>query len=163
MKFHTLLFGFLFLSSSASAFSNSAQATSEKLGEWTLSCKSSLCYIHQSLVADNGKKAGIVASINVALMPKNMDVLSVRLGSNALKEAGIGIKIDNNKDIKAKILECNAQLCQTNIAIDEQMQKELTNGTLMQLVYLDKNSKKQITLPFGLKNYSKAYQALKNH
>ena len=156
MKIHALLLGLLLLPCVANA-------NTQKFGEWTLNCKSSLCYIHQSLVADNGQKAGIIASINVAAMPKNMDVLSVRLGSNALKEAGIGIKIDGNKDIKAKILECNQQLCQTNIAIDEQMQSELMAGSLMQLVYLDKNSKKQITLPFGLKNYSKAYQALKNN
>jgi len=156
MKIHALLLGLVLLPCVTNA-------NTQKFGEWTLSCKSSLCYIHQSLVADNGKKSGIIASINVARMPQHVDVLSVRLGSNASKEAGIGIKIDGHKDIKAKILECNQQLCQTNIAIDKKMQSELVAGSFMQLVYLDKGSKKQITLPFGLKNYSKAYQALKSH
>jgi len=149
------------------AFTNFAFASNQAnnpqpsgFGNWQLICDKKPCFINQSLIASNGKMSGIVGSLNVTRIQNDRTMLTIKLSKNALQSAGIGIKVDNNKDTRVKILGCDAKVCQTNVLVDDQLQSEFENGRALRIVYFDNNTKKQVTLPFTLNGYSEAFKAM---
>lgn len=132
----------------------------DTFGSWSHECKNAHCFISQVLVARKNKKIGVIGGVSVAIASKQQAVLTLRFNKNAKKEAGLGLKIDNNKAIRTKILNCDAKVCETNIVMDTQMIEELTSGKRLQVVFINNSTGKQTTLPFSLQGFAKAYGKL---
>lgn len=134
----------------------------ENFDSWSLSCKTSQCIISQMLLVKKEEVSGVVGGLTVTLLPKNQVLLTVRISYKANVKQGLGIKVDQNKNIRVNIGQCTNTACETNIMVDKQLLTEMNSGNILGVFFFNKDTGKQISLPFSLKGFSSAFQALKN-
>jgi invasion protein IalB len=128
---------------------------------WSLICgEHGNCSMSQLVAKDKSAKQ-ILMGVNVNYSVSNLfPVLMLRLPAKINKEAGVGIKIDNNKPIQVPVTQCNAKTCQSIIKIDDVLLNEMKNGKVG-MIALSLKSKKQLTLPVSFQGFSEAFTALK--
>lgn len=119
-------------------------------GAWSYECREARCFVSQSLLAKNGTKVGVVAGISIAKANRHGLIMTIRFSKLAELKAGIGLKVDDNKPIKTKILKCDAKVCETNVIMDSQLIQEMQQGKVLQVAYFNKKTRNQTTLPFSL-------------
>jgi invasion protein IalB len=137
-------------------------AKAENFDSWSLSCKTSPCIISQMLLVKKEETTGVVGGLTLTLLPKNQVLLTVRMSDKANTKQGLGIKIDKNKDIRVNIGECTKTACETNIMVDKQLLAEMNTGSILGVFFFNKDTGKQISLPFSLKGFNNAFIALQN-
>lgn len=128
-------------------------------GSWSVSCGTQNCAMTQMVAKDAaGKEVMLGVSINFAFK-SDFGIMIVRLPKIADKEAGLGIKVDENKAIRLPISSCSDIACQTIIKIDQALIDEFSSGKVAKYAYA-LNNKKQMILPISLDQFAAAYDEL---
>lgn len=138
----------------------SSVLAAEVFDSWSYECKANSCFASQLLLSKKGQKTGVVAGMSVALASKQRTILTLRFTNDAEKSAGVGLKIDNEKAIRTKILACDSKICETNIVMDEKLISEMLEGQVAQVAFMSQTTNKQITLPFSLQGFAPAFLKL---
>jgi invasion protein IalB len=162
MKNLLLTFIFLLVTLPSLQAASPAQAQSANYGSWSYECAKKPCFISQLLMVKKGEEARIAGGLSLLNLPKKQTLLSIRVSSLAAQKQGLGIKIDNNKDIRVAIEKCSQSHCEINILADNTLLSEMKSGKILGVFYINKKSQKQVSLPFSLQGFPEAYQQLKS-
>lgn len=140
--------------------------SSENYGSWSLVCPKTIgdetpCQISQ-VVANDPKGKKVILGISVYYFDStDKSVITFRLSSIAVREAGIGLKIDNGDEFRLPINKCDKKVCIATGLMDENMLAKFCNGTFCQLAFILPN-KKQMTVPVSLNGFENAFKNLKH-
>ncbi|MBL4830328.1 MAG: invasion associated locus B family protein [Aliivibrio sp.] len=162
MKNLLLTFIFLLVTLPSLQAASPAQVQPASYGSWSYDCTKKPCFISQILMVKKGEQASIAGGLSLLNLPKQQTLLTVRVSALAAQKQGLGIKIDNNKDIRVAIEKCNKTHCEINILADKKLLSEMENGRIIGIFYINKNSQKQVSLPFSLQGFPDAFQQLKS-
>ncbi|WP_137166551.1 invasion associated locus B family protein [Salinimonas lutimaris] len=127
---------------------------------WSLLCgEHGNCSLSQMVSKDPAGKH-IVLGVNVtyAISP-DFPVLQLRFPPNAMKTAGFGIKVGDDKPVQLPFSQCTDAACQAVVKMDEPLIKSMKNNSRMLVVYADAKQK-QKTLPVSLIGFAEGFTAL---
>jgi invasion protein IalB len=142
-------------------FSSFVSATSaENFGRWSLICgDSGNCSLSQIVASDPaGKNILLGANVNFAVS-REFPTLMLRMPPIIYPKSGVGIKVDDNKDIQVAISQCTKIACQSVIKIDDILLEEFKNGKNVQVAIAIKKEK-QLTLVLSLDGFNIGYEKL---
>lgn len=130
-------------------------------GSWSLECKNQRCFLSQMLMIKAGEKIGVAGGLSVAMTDQKRTILTLRFSKDARLKSGLGIKVDGNKALRAKIIGCDKKVCETNLMMDKTLISEMEAGKTMQVVFINDKTNKQVTLPFSLNGFKPAIDELR--
>lgn len=133
----------------------------EDFGAWSLICNDTeeRCAISQVVAIDpEANKVMMGVSVNYAEISED-PMLNIRFANQAVKGAGVGLKVDGHQPIQFPISDCNDKGCRASIWMDSQLIEEMRKGEVAVVAYL-LPPKKQVTLPVSLDGFSDAIDHL---
>ncbi len=132
-------------------------------GAWSLACaaqQKQRCSLSQVVATDPAGK-NVVLGVAVDLFDSaTVPTIHFRLSANALREAGLGMKIDETATLRLPIGDCDKQYCQANGRIDDQLMALMRAGKVIQVAFLTAQ-RKQVTVPVSLSGFDAAIDALR--
>ena len=139
--------------------------SSETYGSWSLICPQTTnddtpCQISQVVSSDPKGKKTILGISVYYFGSTDKSAITFRLSPIAVREVGIGLKIDNGDEFRLPINECNKQVCIATGSMDKEMLTKFFNGTFCQLAFILPN-RKQMTVPISLNGFEDAFKNLK--
>lgn len=113
------------------------------------------------VVATDPEAKKVVLGVTVDLRDaSNKPRIGFRMSAAAYRQAGVAIKIDDHKPIRAPFGQCDANLCEVQALVENDVLSWLKAGKLMQLAYfLDKE--RQATFPVSLNGFDQALTTLR--
>ena len=120
------------------------------------------CNIAQIVSLDpEGKK--VLAGVTVDFLDaRDVPTMRFRLTPAASKTAGIGIKIDDQPEMRLAINECNAKRCEATGRLPSNILKLWRTGKLAQLAFMESGGK-QVLVPISLAGFNAALSELRTH
>lgn len=155
------------------AASQGAEATpkvtlEKRFDSWHLSCavaqdnrgmSHERCMVSQMVAIDpKGKKVVLGLTVDYADSP-TVPTMRIRFSPAANRKAGIGIKIDNNPEMRLVINNCNAKRCESVGRLSPKVLKLWRSGKQAQLAFIVQGGK-QMLLPISLSGFDAAILAL---
>ncbi|TFW32480.1 invasion associated locus B family protein, partial [Massilia horti] len=120
------------------------------------------CMISQ-LVSVNPRARQVVLGLTVDFADSpEVPTLRARFSSNAVRKAGIGIKVDAQPDMRLPIGDCDALRCEAVGRMAQPVLKVWLSGKQARFAYL-MDGGRQIVLPVSLNGFGQALDALRQH
>lgn len=145
------------------------QATKEQRFEsWGLTCAvardekgdpSERCMISQVVATDRAQTKVVLGITIDYLDSPSVPTVRFRFSSAAKASAGIGVKIDNQPDMRLAITGCNPERCESVGRMAAPVLKLWRGGKRGQMAFLFQNGK-QVLIPFSLSGFRPALSAL---
>ena len=144
--------------------STAPQPASEerRYASWSLICGDPLlsnCSLSQIVARDpQGKKVVLGATVHidrVSMRPQ----LSLRQSPDALKEAGIGLKIEPGPEYRLPIAHCDTQVCEANGWLEGDLRRQLEHAKVAQVAFR-MNNRQQVLAPLSLQGLDQGLQEL---
>jgi invasion protein IalB len=144
----------------APALSQSTPTTTVH-GSWSVECsdQGKRCAATQKVATD---KAGQQTVLGVILEPaigKADAQLTFRMTNTAYVPAGAGIKIGNNKPLRAPISSCDDKVCEVRAWLTPELKRQMRTEKLMIFAYF-MDAKRQVSLPVSLNGFPAAMDQL---
>lgn len=140
----------------------------KRFSSWSLSCAVAQngrgkplerCMVTQVVAIDpKGKKVVLGLTVDYANSP-NIPTMRIRFSPGANRKAGIGIKIDNNPEMRLVINNCNTKRCESVGRLTPKILKLWRSGKQAQLAFIEQGGK-QMLLPISLSGFDAAISAL---
>lgn len=145
-----------------------AEAASSVHGAWSVDCEGragkaqATCVASQKVATDpEGKKVVLGVIVETATGDKKPRI-AFRMTSQAYKQAGIAIKIDDHSPARLKIEVCDEKVCEARGWLTDVLLQQMREGRLLRFAfYID--SKNQITYPVSLDGFGAAFDALRDN
>lgn len=133
-------------------------------GAWSVECKphsggpEKICVASQLVSADKEGKQVVLGVMVTPTSGQALPHILFRFRPDANREAGAGVKIDDQEAFRVPISQCDTLICEVRSIMPETLLKQMQGGKLMQFAIFIGNQ--QQTFPVSLNGFGKAYMAL---
>lgn len=141
-----------------------------RFSSWGLSCEEDQglkdaapkkCAISQIVTTDL-KSGGVLLGVTVNFLDSpTVPTIHFRFSPTAKPAPGIGVKIDEQAEMRLPISDCNAQRCEASGRLVSDVLKLFQAGRVAQVAFIAENDK-QVTIPLMLNGFDIALAALNN-
>lgn len=156
------------LCAAVTAMSASGQVGPDRrFGAWGLRCATAeadratqRCYVSQSvgLTRDGGN---VVLGVSVDHFDSpTVPTIHFRFTTLADRPSGIGVKIDQNEDLRLPIADCNASRCEAAARLSGDTLVKFRAGQVAQVAFIGPGGR-QVTVPVSLEQFGAALDALR--
>lgn len=117
------------------------------------------CIVSQLVAIDpKGEKVVLGLTVDYADSP-TVPTMRIRFSPGANMKAGIGIKIDDNPEMRLVINNCNTQRCESVGRLSSKVLMLWRSGRQAQLAFIEQGGK-QMLFPISLAGFDAALSAL---
>jgi invasion protein IalB len=141
----------------------------ERFSSWALTCATAQgksgtaeerCLVSQLVSAGPGADK-VVLGVSVDYLDnRDAPTMRFRFSSNVARPAGIGIKIDDQSEMRLPFSSCNMQRCEAAGRMTPQIMKLWADGKRAQVAFLTSDNK-PVALPVSLNGLQPALAALR--
>ncbi len=118
------------------------------------------CSLSQVVATDPAGKNVLLGVAVDQFDSPTVPTIHFRFSATALRDAGLGMKIDDVATLRLPISDCDRQFCQANGRIDEKLLGLMRAGKVIQVAFLTAE-RKQVTVPVSLSGFNVAIDALR--
>ena len=137
-------------------------AASEVFQDWLLTCGAvgKSCYVSQSAnLKETGQR---VLRVAVGYLDaENQPLLHLLVPLGIYIPAGVALKVDEVRQLKAEVRTCTASGCEAMLQLDNSLSESLEGAKICQVAFLDALTRQQIVIVVSMAGFKEAYGALK--